>query len=184
MDFLELARKRESCRAYIDKPVDRQALVKMVEAAMMSPSACNSQPWRFIIVDDKKRVMAMAPFLEDKLFSLNKFVWSVPAFIVIVESNANLSSKFGGKFKDQAFAQMDIGIAAQSICLAAASMNLGTCIMGSFEEKKLKALLGVPLYKRIRLVLSVGYPLHEMPREKARKAFAEMVSFNTWQSNE
>ena len=180
MNFMELATKRYSCRSYIDAPVEREKLISCVEAARMSPSACNSQPWGFVVVDDPALAKDVSECLRDKVLPINGFTRNCNAFIVVVEEDANLSSKLGGRFKDQEYSQMDIGIAALGICLNASDLGLGTCIIGWFDEKRLTKLLSVPSGKRIRLVISVGYPTDGAARAKVRKPLEEKVHFNRW----
>jgi len=60
MDFLELAKSRYSCRSYDDRSVEREKLLSCIDAGRISPSACNSQPWTFILVDDPKTVQELS----------------------------------------------------------------------------------------------------------------------------
>lgn len=183
MLFSELIQKRESCRAYKDTPVEREKLSALIEAGRIAPSACNSQPWHFVVVDEPSVVQEVGKSLQDKIMPINKFASSCPSFIVIVEGNANISSKLGGKYKDQDFAEIDIGIAATHICLQATELGLGTCIVGWFDEKRLKEVLKIPSSKRVRLVLAVGYPNYDKLRTKIRKPVEDIMSFNEWKQN-
>ena len=180
MDFLELTKSRYSCRSYKDEPVERAKLISCVQAAINGPSACNSQPWSFIVVDDRETALALSETMRDGPLRMNAFTKDCPAFIVIVEEAANISARLGAKYKDQEYAQIDIGIAAQSICLNAADIGLGTCIMGWFNEKNATELLGVPRGKRIRLIIAVGHPAGDPPKSKNRKPFEQKVRFNKW----
>lgn len=180
MNFYELAKSRYSCRSYQNKPVEREKLIACVETAINGPSACNSQPWSFIIIDDAKTTSELSGTMRDGPIRMNAFTKECSAFIVIVEENANISAKLGAKYKDQEYAQIDIGIAAQSICLNAADLGLGTCIIGWFNEKNAVELLGIPKGKRIRLIISVGYPNDLPPKTKNRKPFDQKVRFNRW----
>ena len=63
MDFFSLIKKRESCRAYLEQPVEREKLIACMEAVQLAPSACNSQPWRMILVDDPQQVKAFVPVM-------------------------------------------------------------------------------------------------------------------------
>ena len=60
MNFQELIQQRQSVRKYIDKPVEREKIVQLIEAVHIAPSACNSQPWKLIIVDDHELVSKIA----------------------------------------------------------------------------------------------------------------------------
>lgn len=180
MKFKELVEKRESCRAYKDIPVEREKLISCFEDARLCPSACNSQPWGFIAIDEANLAKQISPMLQDAVLAINRFTRNCNAYIIIVEESANLSSKLGGRFKDQEFAQTDIGIAAQTICLSATEQGLGTCIIGWFNEKNLKKLLNIPKTRRIRLIISIGYPESETLRPKMRKTIEEIIHFNGW----
>ena len=64
MNFMELVQARESCRSYQDKPVTREQLVNIVEAGRLSPSGCNAQPWKFLVIDEpeaKAKLFATLP---------------------------------------------------------------------------------------------------------------------------
>jgi nitroreductase len=111
---------------------------------------------------------------------LNHFTKQAPVHIVIVIEKANLTSKLGSVIKNKFFPWIDIGIAAEHICLQATSEGLGTCMLGWFKEKKVKKLLNVPDKKRIGLIITVGYPKKEEIRQKKRKALADIVHINTY----
>ena len=131
MDFEALQLKRESCRVYSEKPVPRDVLTHLVDVARMSPSGCNAQPWRFIIVDEPgPREKLIEAFDDD---GLTGCPWGdrVPSFIVICEDEAHLMPGVGERYGSQHFAQMDIGMAAMGLCYEATSMGLGTCMIGT-----------------------------------------------------
>ncbi len=181
MDFFELIQKRQSCRAYNGKPVERNKLEIIVDAARLAPSACNSQPWHFVVVDEPEKAKKTAKLLQDKVVPINRFTDSCPAFVVICEGKAKLSEKVSGRFKGQEFAQIDTGIAAAHLCFAATELGLGCCILGWFDEQGLKNLLHVPEYVHIRLVMAVGYPKEGDPiRPKSRKEMDEIAGYNQW----
>ena len=174
MTFLEMAAARESCRDYLTKPVEPEKLEQCLRAARLAPSACNSQPWHFTVVTGEK---ARQTAKLTQGMGMNKFTDNVPAFIVITEEKASLTARVGGAVKSQEYAQMDIGLAAAHLCFAALDQGLSTCILGWFDEKGLRELLGIPQGKRIRLVVCVGYSAGKPLREKKRKALEEIASF-------
>jgi nitroreductase len=157
-DFLELASSRQSDRAY-DKTrvVEREKLERILEAARLSPSACNAQPWRFVVVTDPELSVKVGKATAG--LGMNKFAKDAPVHILIVEDSANISSLLGSKIKDKHFPLIDIGIAAAHITLAAEAEGLGSCILGWFDEKELKKLLGIPSSKRLLLDITIGYPV-------------------------
>ena len=178
MNFFELINKRESVRGYLDKPVEKEKIEKIIECARLSPSACNAQPWKFVVVNDKDILEKVAKKLYDPLVSgINKFALT---FIVVVGEKRNLASKIGSIVKNKDYTSMDIGIACENICLAATELGLGTCMMGWFKEKDIKKILEIPDKKEVHLVISLGYYENKEPRKKVRKEINEIFSYNKY----
>lgn len=180
MNFFELVNKRESVRGYLDKEVKREKILKIVEAARVAPSACNAQPWKFVLVDDKEKVKEVANNLYDPLIGINKFALTSPVFIVVVGEKRNFTSKMGELIKKKDYTSIDLGIASEHLCLAATELGLGTCIMGWFKEKNIKKILNIPSNKEIHLVISLGYFNDKGVRKKVRKSIDEISSFNEY----
>jgi nitroreductase len=179
-DFLQIARQRESVRAYIDRKVDRKKIVRCIEAAQIAPSACNSQPWKFIIVDDEFLKNKIAETTSNKLLPLNHFTKQAPVHVVVVREKANFTSKMGQIIREKDFPSMDIGIATEHFCLQAVSEGLGTCMLGWFDVKKVQQLLNIPVNKRAELIITVGYPKNNQTRTKKRKSLDEIMTFNSY----
>lgn len=181
MTFQEILDRRQSVRKYQDKPVEREKIEKLIESVHVAPSACNSQPWKLIIVDEPglKNEVAKATF--NTTISFNKFVTGAPVIAVLVIEKANLIAQLGGKVKYQEYAQYDIGIAAAHFCLQATELGLGTCMIGWFDEKKIQKLLNIPEKRKIGLLITLGYPPEEYTvRGKIRKPVDQICSFNTY----
>ena len=178
MDFSQLIKVRQSTRSYSEKPVERDKLIKCLEAARLSPSACNSQPWKFIIADDKDLVKQIAGCTYGKVVRFNKFTDSAKAFAVIVMEPGNLRSSAGSIKTSTDYANIDMGIAVSGFCYQAADLGLGTCIIGWYREKDIKRILKIPGNKKIGLLISIGYPKDNTVREKSRKPLDNMSSFN------
>lgn len=177
MEFIELVNKRQSDRKYAPKPVAREHILKCLEAARLAPSACNSQPWKFIVVDDRAKLSEMSEAAIG--LGMNKFTVQVPVLVAVVQENMNLSAKAGSIVKSKDYSMMDLGIAVEHFCLQAAELGLGTCIMGWFDEKKVKKLLGVPRSRRVQLLIALGHP--DAPtREKIRKPLEAIASWNEY----
>ncbi len=172
--FFELVNKRESCRSYINKPVEREKLEYMINSARLAPSACNSQPWHFTAVTGKK-AQATAKYLQG--MGINKFTEKCPAFIIINEEKATLLPGLNDITDNQHYAKIDIGITTAHLCYAALDVELSTCIIGMFDEEKLQELLSIAPSKRIRLVLAVGYSTGKELHIKIRKDLSEIASF-------
>ena len=131
-------RSRRSIRFFKDKPVEKEKIQKIVEAVHVAPSACNSQPWKLIIVDKPELKNEVAKATFSKTVSFNKFALEAPVIAVLVIEKAKLIAQIGGSIKNQEYPQYDIGIAAEHFCLQAADLGLGTCMIGWFDEKKIQ----------------------------------------------
>ena len=171
-DFFDLIKRRESCRNYSDRPVEREKLLACLEAARLSPSACNSQPWRFTAVTDPEKIALVAEAVQR--LGINRFAPQVPVFVVVTEEKAKLLKRIAELVCSQHFSQIDVGLAAAHFVLAATQQGLSTCILGMFDEEKLKSFLPIPESSKVRLVLCVGYSADEKPREKSRKPLEEI----------
>ncbi len=176
---LDLIISRQSDRKYSDKPVEKEKLDRIIEAGRMAPSACNSQPWKFIVVTDRDLVLKIADAASAKLIGMNSFVAQAPVILVIVRERPNMSSKVGATIKNKDYSLIDIGIATENLCLQAKAEGIGSCIIGWFDEKLIKKLLSIPKSKRVELIITLGYSLSEQ-REKRRKPAEETVSYNKY----
>lgn len=148
METYEALATRRSIRRFKEKPVEREALKKCIEAARLSPSAANLQPLRFISttedLGDIFQHTGWAGYLdwepgEDEM---------PRAYIAIV------------KERDRGW-DTDIGLAAQSICLAAHDQGLGSCLLGSIDREVLEEMLPVPEGFDLKLMVGMGYPDEE-----------------------
>ena len=176
MNLSELIQKRQSDRKYESRPVSREMVMKCLEAARLAPSACNSQPWKFVVVDDVALLPQMGAAAAG--MGMNGFAREVPVIVAVVLEKMNLTARIGSVIKDKEYSLLDVGIAVEHFCLQAAELGLGTCIMGWFDENKVKKLLGIK-GKRVPLLISLGYPAGET-RKKARKSLEEMSSWNQY----
>ena len=182
MDFLQLAAKRQSVRRYLDKPVEREKIERCLEAARLAPSACNSQPWKFIVVDDPELKTMVANQTFGKVLSFNRFTLEAPAVVLIVAEQQTAFARFAGFIKKRPLKYFDIGIAAEHFCLQAAEEGLGTCMLGWFKSKVIKKRLGIPRNKRVELLITLGYPPSDEIREKKRKNIEQMRSYNRYEA--
>lgn len=108
--FLELAARRQSDRRFdADRPVEPEKIARIVEAARLAPSACNSQPWHFVVVDDPDTKNRVADAAASRVLGMNHFTKQAPVHLLIVEESGNLTSTFGGWVKSKHFPHIDIG---------------------------------------------------------------------------
>lgn len=177
--MLEIISGRQSDRKYSDKPVEKEKLDRIAEAARISPSACNGQPWHFIIVTQKELLRKLADAGSAKLLKMNTFLHQAPAMIIVIREGSNISSQAGGVVKARDYSLIDIGIASENICLQAEAEGLGSCMIGWFDEKVVRKILSIPRSKRVELIITIGYSTAEQ-RTKKRKAKEEVVSYNRY----
>ena len=177
MDFSELVNKRQSDRRYQQKPVDRALLLQCLEAARVAPSACNSQPWKFVVVDEPSLVSEMASAAAG--MGMNKFAFQAPVIVAVVLEKMNLTARIGSVIKDKEYSLLDVGIAVEHFCLQASELGLGTCILGWFDEKRVRKLLKIER-RRVPLLITVGYPDSPV-RKKVRKKLDEMSCWNVYE---
>ena len=180
MDFLELVSSRQSVRAFDpERPVEREKLDRIIEIARLAPSACNAQPWSFVLVDDPELKNKVADATSSRVLGMNHFTKQAPVHLLLVEEKVNISSGIGGWIKKKDYAQMDLGIVAAHIVLAAQAEGLGTCIVGWFDEDKVKDLLHIPASKRVWLDIVIGYGTQPL-RKKNRKSVDKILLYNRY----
>ena len=175
MNFLEIAQARQSCRSYDEnRPVEEEKLNAILEAARLAPSACNGQPYHFTVCrGETAKEVALA---TRGMGGMNKFAVQAPITIVISEKPYVKSAALGAKIKNNDYRSIDIGIAAAYMTAEATAQGLDTCILGWFNDKKIRALCG--LDHPARLVITLGYAKQGDPlRNKVRKELSELVSY-------
>lgn len=173
MDFLSIAKTRQSCRSYDENhPVEEEKLQAVLEAVRLAPSACNGQPYHLTVCrgETAKAVAAATTGV-----GLNKFAKQAPILIVISEESYVKSAALGAKLKGNDYRSLDIGIAAAYLTAEAATQGLGSCILGWFDDEKIRKLCD--LKNPVRLVITLGYATEgEKLREKKRKTAEQLFS--------
>ena len=177
MDFSELVKLRQSDRKYSDRPVEKEKIQQCIETARLSPSANNSQPWKFVIVDDTGLKEQIAQCAES--LGMNTFAHQAPVLIAVILEKMNVMASLASVVKNKEFSLLDVGIAVNQFCLQATDLGLGTCIIGWFDEKKVKKLLNIDSGKRVPLLIALGYS-EARTRQKIRKPIEEMSSWNRY----
>ena len=172
MDFMEIARQRQSCRCYDEtRPVEAEKLAAILEAARLSPSACNGQPYHFTVC---KGEAAKKVALACRGLGLNKFATQAPITIVVSEEPYVKSAAMGAKVKGNDYRSIDIGIATAYLTAEATAQGLATCILGWLDDKKIREICN--LDQPVRLVITLGYAAEgDGPRAKKRKDLSELV---------
>lgn len=181
MDLAHLIRIRQSVRRYQNKPVEEEILHELIEAVRLAPSACNAQPWKLILVTAKDLKNKVADATFSRAVSFNSFTLEAPVIAVMTIEKPKLTSWVGSLIQQREYPLIDIGIAASHFCLRAAELGLGTCMIGWFDEKKVRRFLHIPQDKRIGLLITLGYAEEGYPlRNKNRKDAMQMSGFNDY----
>jgi len=167
-DILDIIRSRQSTRAYTGKLVDNELLKKILEAGRLSPSARNTQPWTIYCTSRKEVIYELGAGFA--AIGRNLFVKDCGAFIAIVEEPLPEELKMHRRY-----AEFDIGMCIMQICLEAESLGVSSCILGSYDEDSVKAVLGIPKDKSVAMVIALGYASDPAVRPKARKSFDEAI---------
>jgi nitroreductase len=152
------------------KRVGKVKLHKILEAARLSPSACNFQPWRFIVVTN--------PLIKERLRAAYDREWFASAPVIIVAC-AVLDEAWNRRDGEE-YWKVDITIAMQNLILEAWEENLGTCWIGAFDEEKVKKILGIPENIRVVAMTPVGYPAEQKGKVTDRKSLDEIVFYEHW----
>lgn len=175
MNFTEIAKLRQSCRSYDEtRAVEEEKLQAVLESARLAPSACNGQPYHFTVCRGEKAKEVAG--LTTGMGSINKFAVQAPVMIVISEMPYCASAALGAKLKNNDYRSLDIGIAAAYLTSEATAQGLSTCILGWFDDEKVRAVCD--LKEPVRLIITLGYAKTEDKlRDKKRKPPEELVSY-------
>ena len=172
MDFLSIANNRQSTRSYDPtREVEIEKLNKILEAARLSPSACNGQPYHITVCrgDSAKKVAKATQGM-----GMNKFASDAPVLLVISEMPYVASAALGAKVKKNDYRSIDIGIVAAYMTAEATAQGLGTCILGWLDDSEIRKICGVD--GAVRLVITVGYAKEgDKLRSKKRKDIDALV---------
>jgi len=171
MTLIKLMQKRASIRAYSAKSVEEEKLSQILEAARLSPSACNNQPWYFLVVSGEDGRANIGNCYS------REWAKTAPSFIIVC-GNHEESWKRPADKKDHV--DIDAGIVIEHICLAAAELDLGSCIICNFDTKLCSELFGLPDYIESMAIIPIGYPADPdifQKTPKNRKAIEEIIRY-------
>lgn len=176
--FQELVWNRRSVRRYLDKPVEREKILACLESARLAPSAANTQPWRFLVIDDPQVKKAFTEQAFSGIYGFSRFAARAPVLIVILARLDILANRLGKQIQDISFYLIDIGIAGEHFALQAQELGLGTCWIGWFNIRKTRKFFKIPRKYKIVSLMSLGYSEENPPPEKKRRPFEEIAWFN------
>ena len=176
MSVLDVIRCRRSIRAYSSQEIPADVVARLQEALRLAPSACNNQPWRFIMIREPANRAKVAGICKDQ-----KWMAEAPLIIAACGVPGEAYSRMGGYGNS---IDVDLAIAIDHLTLAAAEEGLGTCWIGAFDEKAMKRHLGVPEDVRVVALTPVGYPAGSgelaKPVSKKRKQLSDIFMEERW----
>jgi len=183
MSLLDLVRQRKSVRNFRDQPVEREKIMACLEAARLAPSACNSQPWKFIVIDDPKLKDKLSQVAFTGIYAINTFCKKAPVIVAVISEKGKFIARIGGMFRGTRYYLIDIGIAIEHFVLQAEEMGLGTCWIGWFNERAVKSILNIPQYKKIDILIALGYyDKAKIGPDHGREPMEKIAAFNTYQT--
>jgi nitroreductase len=170
MKFIELAKKRVSIRSYKPDPVSDELLNEVLEAGRLAPTACNLQPFQFVVVRKKENLATLAAGYPGEWFK------EAPVVIAIC---TQISKAWKRKYDERTLVDVDAAIAADHMTLSAADIGLGTCWVGAFDPKIIRKALGIPRTAEPLILLTLGHP-NENGRPKTRQPLDKLIRYESW----
>ena len=168
MSFLDLVNKRYSVRSYEERQIEKEKIDYIMECVRMAPSAVNFQPWKFYIVTDKDKL--------NDIKSTYKREWIMSAPCIIVAC-AKHDESWHRRSDNKDHADIDLAIAIEHLCLAAAEQGLGTCWVCNFDVNKFKESFRLPSGIEPVAIVPVGYAAAEPEQHSSRKPEEDTVSY-------
>lgn len=193
MEFKELVLTRYSCRKFLQLPVEHEKIVQCIEAGRVSPSACNSQPWQFIVIDDIVIKQKVSEAAISGIYKISKFLQTAPVLILVLADKGSFLSRTGSLIRNTKFYLIDIGIVCEHIVLQATELGLGSCYVGWFNESGVKKVLKIPKKYEIPVIICLGYAeesqkhkdtISRYAKSGLRKPIKEILSFNEFKNKE
>ena len=169
--LMDLIEKRKSIRSYKPQDVEEEKLNYILQAFRKAPSAKNLQPWKLIVVKDKKKISDLSIACNNQTF-----ISEAPVLVVACAKEDEAYGVMGGYMNSY---PVDIALALEHLILAATEKGLGTCWIGAFKEKLVKDLLDVPDNVRVVAITPLGYPAIE-GRTRGRKPISEIVCYDKY----
>ncbi len=178
-DFLELVRRRYSCRSYRPDPVPEEVLTRCVEALRLAPSACNRQPWRVVLVTapDLRQQLAAEALLPGISMP---WVAQAPAMAALAVRRDWFTHRVAPWFSGVRYDLLDPGIAGEHLVLAAAAEGLGSCWIGWIRPHAVRRILGLPGSFKPLALITLGYPAAEPETRSSRLPVEEVCRRNRW----
>ncbi len=175
-EVFEVIEKRRSVRKFMSQPVEKEKIIKIIEAARLSPSASNRQPWRFVVVTDRE---LLSRVVKESLGVINRWARSAPLIIVGCSVRKSLISHYIGEaIIGVHYHLIDVAIALEHLVLEAGELGLSTCWIGWFNARRLKRILNIPMAWKIVSLIAVGYAHKDLEiRPRKRLPLEKILTF-------
>lgn len=160
-EILDIIFKRRSVRRFLDRPLEPEMITCLLQAAMAAPTACNSQPWEFIVVTE--------PDMLDKMRDKMQFArYNAPCAVVVCGSPHLANNSAARHFWVQ-----DCSAAMENLLIAAAGLGLGAVWIGVHplpsNENRIRPLFNIPAQVTPLGIAMVGYPAEDaVPRPRTQ----------------
>lgn len=167
--FHDIVANRYSCRHYSQEPVSQEQILEILECARLAPSACNRQPWKFMVISAPEELSAVhASYNRD-------WIKEAPVAIIVL---GNRNEAWHRSYDEYDATDIDIAITTEHICLAATSMGLGTCWICNFDPITLRTGMNIPEEWEPLAIIPVGKPAEDIAiPEKKRKNNDEIIQW-------
>lgn len=179
--MIEEIKIRRSIRKYLNKPVEDEKIIQLVESARLAPSGSNTQPWHFIIVKSELIKQKLA-----KVSHNQQWMISAPVFIVCVaDIRCRIAEDVGILIKEDSPQEelkqiiRDTSISISYMLLEANRLGLGTCWVGWFIQEEIRPILNIPSDKYVVGIITLGYA-NEAPEARPRKKLEKIVHYESW----
>ena len=169
--FYNLSDQRYSCRKFTNAPVGRDLIIAAIDATRLAPSACNKQPWKFLVID--------TPELRSEIQKCYPREWFNKAPVYIVALGLH-DEGWHRACDGKDHTDIDTAIAVEHLCLALASLKLGSCWVCNFDPDALRKSLSLPADAEPVAIIPVGYPDIDTTPEKNRKPLDEILQWGAY----
>ena len=179
MEALECIKTRRSIRKFTEQPVTEDEVRQVVEAAAFAPSWKNTQIARYIVVTDKEKKDKLADNCMLGFAYNQKTTHGAPALVVLTMIKERSGYERDGSFSTPLathWQSFDAGIAAQTFCLSAHALGLGTVIMGLSDPAEVAKVVEIPEGQEVAALIALGHPAQD-PQAPARKDVDTLLRF-------
>lgn len=174
MNFYDVVNERTSIKSFKDTPIQRDKLDRVLEATMMAPSWKNNTSYKIILVNNEGEKAVLANSVMNNVDTVAGGVVEAPMVAVIIAEPDE-----SGEINDKDFYLMDSAIAMEHFILSATNEGYGTCWIASFDEERIRNLLGIPGNYRVVAMTPIGVPAED-PKHHSKKDSSECIFLNQY----